>query len=95
MGWHVARREDEKRIIIIGRLERKERLHNPRRRYNYKLPVRSLKMYAWTAFQCVCISAVSTTTPRSTCISMLDFGAVLKCSKIYIFAPAEFKWHND
>jgi len=69
----------------MGRLERKERLHNPRRRHNYKLSMRSLKMYTWTAFRCVRISAVSTTTPRSTCISKLDFGAVLKYSRVYIF----------
>jgi len=47
MGWHVARREDEKcKEILMGRLEEKERLDKPRRRHNYKLSVGSLKMYA-------------------------------------------------
>lgn len=69
----------------MGRLEGKERLDKPRRRHNYKLSVRSLKMYAWDAFRCVRISAFSTTTPQSTRISVLDFGAVLAYSKIYIF----------
>jgi hypothetical protein len=34
------------REILMGRLEEKELLDKPRRRHNFKLSVRSLKMYA-------------------------------------------------